>query len=172
MRPCVREYDCRGPSSKRAVSPLFVEVLEVIGDQIYVLRKRFRTRSRTPPHTSDSTTGVRRTRYPSPSSAPQHDEESRRFVVTHPYHPLCGQEFEVLTYRNAWGEDRVYFYDAKGHPTNIPASWTDCVAPDPFVVVSAGRSCFRLIDLLELRSLLNSLADPRAAECKAKSVTL
>jgi hypothetical protein len=28
--------------------------------------------------------------------------------VTHPFHPLCGQDFEFVTYRQNWGEDRVH----------------------------------------------------------------
>ncbi len=35
--------------------------------------------------------------------------------------------------------------------------WTDVVAGDPFVVVSAGRSPFRTADLLELAELVGEL---------------
>jgi hypothetical protein len=37
----------------------------------------------------------------------------------------------------------------------MPASWTDVVAPDPVVALSAGRSPFRLDDLLELTRLVS-----------------
>jgi hypothetical protein len=40
---------------------------------------------------------------------------------------------------------------------SLPADWTDLVAPDPFVVVSAGRSPFRPADLLQLAALLHDL---------------
>ena len=40
---------------------------------------------------------------------------------------------------------------------SIPAKWTDVVAPDPVVVLSAGRSPFRLGDLLELTRLVAAL---------------
>ncbi|WP_208461047.1 DUF5372 family protein, partial [Paraburkholderia mimosarum] len=30
--------------------------------------------------------------------------------VTHPFHPLRGQEFVLLERRCAWGEERVYFH--------------------------------------------------------------
>ena len=36
----------------------------------------------------------------------------------------------------------------------MPASWTDVVDPDPFVVLAAGRSLFRVEDLLALAALL------------------
>ena len=62
-----------------------------------------------------------------------------------------------MTVRNNWGEDRVYYHDAEGKLACIPAGWTDVVAPDPVVVLSAGRLPFRLADLLELTRLLGAL---------------
>jgi hypothetical protein len=53
-----------------------------------------------------------------------------------------------------WREQRVYFHDDKGRLQALPASFTDVFAPDPFVVVSAGRSAFRVTDLLELTRLI------------------
>lgn len=62
-----------------------------------------------------------------------------------------------MTYRNNWGEQRVYFHDAEGRLTALPAAWTDVFSPDPFVIVSAGRSAFRSNDLLELARLIARL---------------
>ena len=62
-----------------------------------------------------------------------------------------------MTYRNNWGEQRVYFHDAEGRLTALPAAWTDVFSPDPFVVISAGRSAFRVNDLLELTRLIARL---------------
>jgi Family of unknown function (DUF5372) len=39
----------------------------------------------------------------------------------------------------------------------LPATWTDAVAVDAFVALSAGRSYFRPDDLLQLASLLRDL---------------
>lgn len=36
----------------------------------------------------------------------------------------------------------------------LPARWTDAVAEEPFVVMSAGRSDFRVADLLALVDLI------------------
>ncbi|MDK1022180.1 MAG: DUF5372 family protein, partial [Candidatus Hydrogenedentes bacterium] len=105
----------------------------------------------------------------SPSIAPNSNAPQQCFRVTHPFHPLRGEQFEVLKYRQPWGEDRVYFYNREGRSMSLPASWTDLSAPDPFVVISSGRSCFRLIDLIELRRLLTWLDDP---DCKDNSVIL
>ncbi len=56
---------------------------------------------------------------------------------------------------------------------SLPASWTDLLAPDPFVIISAGRSCFRLIDLVELRRLAALLDDSEAGlDCKDNSVNM
>lgn len=81
-----------------------------------------------------------------------------RVQVTHPFHPLAGQEFEFVKRRKNWRADRVYFYDGAGGLVNLPAEWTDAVAPDPFVVVSAGRSPFHVAGLLELSELALRLA--------------
>jgi hypothetical protein len=40
----------------------------------------------------------------------------------------------------------------------MPATWTDVVGPDPFLVVSAGRSNFRVDDLLALAGLVAELS--------------
>jgi len=77
--------------------------------------------------------------------------------VTHPFHPLHGREFEMIEYRQAWGENRVYFLDSSGQMQRLAASWTDVVGEDPFVAVAAGRSPLRLEDLLQLVDLLDRL---------------
>jgi hypothetical protein len=82
-------------------------------------------------------------------------------LVTHPFHPLAGQEFEFVKRRRNWQADRVYFYDGGGALVALPAEWTDVVAADPFVVVSAGRSPFHVDGLLELSELVPGLAAGR-----------
>lgn len=46
------------------------------------------------------------------------------------------------------GDQRVY---------SMPASWTDVEGVDLFVALSAGRSLFRIEDLLALSALLEKL---------------
>ena len=72
-----------------------------------------------------------------------------RFRVTHPYHPLFQQEFELVSYRQDWGEDRVWFQGKLGRLHSLPTSWTDAGAVDPFVALAAGRSLFRVADLID-----------------------
>jgi hypothetical protein len=83
------------------------------------------------------------------------------FRVTHPYHPLFGREYKLVTYCHGWGSHRVYFHDDKGRLRKIPACWTDVVADDPFVVVAAGRSAFRVADLFSLADLIEALQPRR-----------
>ena len=71
-------------------------------------------------------------------------------MVTHPYHPLHGRQFELVIQRQNWGEDRVFYYDDQGELTSLPRAWTSRRAVDPFVELSAGRCPFRLEDLLAL----------------------
>ena len=62
-----------------------------------------------------------------------------------------------MTVRHNWGNELIYYHDARGRLVSVPAAWTDRAPPDPAVVVSAGRSPFRLEDLLELTRLLAAL---------------
>jgi hypothetical protein len=77
--------------------------------------------------------------------------------VTHPFHPLAGQQFEFVKRRRNWRLDRVYFHDGAGELVSMPAEWTDVVPADPFVVMAAGRSPFHVDGLLELSELVASL---------------
>jgi hypothetical protein len=64
-----------------------------------------------------------------------------------------------VTWRHNWGDERVYYQDEAGALRSVPAAWTSLAPVDPFVSLSAGRSAFRVIDLLELARLLASLAE-------------
>jgi hypothetical protein len=90
----------------------------------------------------------------SPWNAPGGADAGPTFRVTHPFHPGHGRQFSVVTIRDNWGERRVYYRDRRGQLNSIPAGWTDLEPADPFVTISAGRSPFRLEDLLELVRLV------------------
>jgi hypothetical protein len=83
--------------------------------------------------------------------------ERRVFRVTHPFHPLFGQEFELLDIRSVWGEWRVYYGGEDGSLRRLPLSWTDAGAEDPFLAFSDGRSLFRVDDLVRLTGLVDQL---------------
>ena len=62
----------------------------------------------------------------------------------------------VLTTRQLnWGEDRVMYYDAKGHLRSVLASWTDVPVLDLFAQASGQQSWFRIDDLLRLCALVD-----------------
>ena len=84
------------------------------------------------------------------------------FRIVHPFHPLCGRQLLLVTVRHNWGEDILYYHDSKGTLVSVPARWTDRVPSDPVVTVSAGRSPFRLEDLLELTRLVAALEQEAA----------
>ena len=48
----------------------------------------------------------------------------------------------------------MFFQDAGKELQSLPASWTSAAADDPYVVISAGRSPFRVVDLLRLAELV------------------
>ena len=77
--------------------------------------------------------------------------------MIHPFHPLSGREFELVTYKKTWGEDRVYFRDDTGRLHHMLVGWTSEVEPDAFKTTAAGRCQFRSDDLLRLVDLLDRL---------------
>ncbi len=78
--------------------------------------------------------------------------------MTHPFHPWVGREFVFVGIRQAWGEDRVFFFDDEGVQRSLPTGWTDAAPSDPFVAVAVGRSALRVADMLALVELLDAIA--------------
>ena len=101
----------------------------------------------------------RRRRCSASSTAPDPVGEQRSVRVSHPFHPWSGREFVFLAVRQTWSEDRVFFLDSQGRQFSLPVGWTDAAEPDPFVTMAAGRCAFRLADLVELRGLIDGLAE-------------
>ena len=84
--------------------------------------------------------------------------------MTHRFHPLFGRSFEFVKRCKTWQSDRVFFFDDADELANLPSEWTDVVPADPFVVVSAGRSPFRMADLLVLAELVAQLGAGSGAD--------
>jgi len=61
-----------------------------------------------------------------------------------------------VTRKLTWGEDRVFYYDPSGKLKSLLTNVTDVASKDAFDRISAGRSAFRVDDLLELRRLFDS----------------
>ena len=88
------------------------------------------------------------------------------FRVEHPFHPMHGQVFELISCSIAWGEERVMFEDGRGCTRTLPVTWTSLAAPDPFVVMARGRSPFRLTDLMQLARLVQEVGQQQEWENK------
>jgi hypothetical protein len=100
---------------------------------------------------------------PSVSTAPLQDPKNKTFKIIHPFHPSKNNEFEIYSIKkNPCGEKRVYFYNLEGRISSVPLNWTDVALPDPFVHVSAGRSLFRIEDLLRLVYLVDEIKKGKA----------
>jgi lipopolysaccharide biosynthesis protein len=67
--------------------------------------------------------------------------------------------FVLLTRQKNWGEDRVMYYDEMGRLRSLLTSWTDVADQDHFTLASAGKSWFRIDDLLRLCSLIRELKE-------------
>jgi hypothetical protein len=91
---------------------------------------------------------------PSHSTASHQEFSNKTFRITHPFHPYRDIEFQVDSIRRLAYEYRVLFFNPKGRRSSVPLDWTDIGPKDPFVIVSAGRSLFRVEDLLSLASLI------------------
>ncbi len=64
--------------------------------------------------------------------------EAQTFQITHPFHPLHGKTYSLVTYKHDWGLDRIYYHDETGRLRSVPARWTNVFDEDPFVAISAG----------------------------------
>jgi hypothetical protein len=90
------------------------------------------------------------------STTPNDADGELLFSITHPFHPLFGQQFSLLAQRYAWSEWRVFFHDpTTGHLRSLPTIWTNLAPPDPFVAFASGRAILRLTDLQALIRLLD-----------------
>jgi len=91
--------------------------------------------------------------------------------VTHLFHPLYGRDFEFVAHRQNWGEDRVHLHDENGQLFSLPAGWTDVAAPDPFVVIAAGRCAFTADGLLAAADLIDRFRAQRDGDGDVKKIT-
>jgi len=89
------------------------------------------------------------------STAPDGNDQVQYCTITHPFHPLCGQKIQIVSLKQGWGEDRVFYRQEDGRLISIPACWTSIYEPNPFNTISKGRSVFRFQELLELVRLID-----------------
>jgi hypothetical protein len=84
--------------------------------------------------------------------------------VTHPFHPLAGEVFEIVDRRCLESGEYVYIETRPGVVQGVPVAWTNLGATDAFVAMAAGRSMFRVDALLRLAEIVSELGEPLTGE--------
>jgi hypothetical protein len=78
--------------------------------------------------------------------------------ITHPFHPLSGQQLPCVGERyNRYGMTLLLQIDDES-VCSVPPHWTDVVAPDPEIAMGGQRTLFRVVDLLDLAGLVERLS--------------
>jgi hypothetical protein len=80
-----------------------------------------------------------------------------RFRITHPFHPRAGEAFDLIRYARSWRREIVEGQGKRGDVIWLPVAWTDAGPEDPFLVMSKGRSWFRVEDLVRLVALIEEV---------------
>jgi hypothetical protein len=58
--------------------------------------------------------------------------------------------------QNRYGE-RVWYHSDDGSIISVPKGWTNLAEPDPFLMRSGGKACFRPGDLVRLVEIVDDL---------------
>ena len=88
------------------------------------------------------------------STAPDGNDQVQYCTIVHSFHPLYNKKIQIVSLKQGWGEDRVFYRREDGCLTSMPACWTSIYEPHPFNAISEGRSVFRFQELLELVRLI------------------
>jgi hypothetical protein len=83
--------------------------------------------------------------------------------VTHPFHPLSGQQLPCVGERCNRHGKRLLLQVDDATVWSVPPQWTDLVCLDPEVVIGHGRALFRVVDLRELSRLVERLSNRPAS---------
>jgi hypothetical protein len=81
-------------------------------------------------------------------------------TITHPFHPLRGRSFELIKVAANRHGGRVWVVGADGGRLPFPRAWTDLADIDPWQQAAAGRTPFRLDDLVQVADRLAGLRPP------------
>lgn len=65
-----------------------------------------------------------------------------------------------MAVQQTWKKDRVFFFGDDETMQSLPTAWTDVAEPDVFVILAAGRSAFRVEDLMALAEMIDGLRRP------------
>ena len=80
------------------------------------------------------------------------------FQIIHPFHPLQGRVPVCIGSKQRKGGERQFMIlRPDGSLCLVPASWTDFLPPDPYLMIGEGRSHFRVEDLIALADMLRGI---------------
>ena len=77
--------------------------------------------------------------------------------IRHPFHPLCGQRFEVLKKRRVAGVDTLILRELERGSFSVAREWTDWADPTPSDSLGLPPQRLDAPSLLELVTLLEVL---------------
>jgi len=77
--------------------------------------------------------------------------------VTHPFHPLRGQQYELVRGRTSCRGESLVVLRRKGRVIKLPLAWTSAHPVDPYVLCAPEQTFFRLPDLLAVAELVRVL---------------
>jgi hypothetical protein len=80
-------------------------------------------------------------------------------TITHPFHPLRGQRFEVLKRRRAAGIDTLILRHPERGSYTVAQDWTDWGAPETGTTAQGSTRKLSVDALLGLEALLSALAE-------------
>ena len=92
-------------------------------------------------------------------TAPAVPAVQEQLRITHPFHPLYEQEFELIGHRKSAGGAYVDFHNGDHKSRSIPLEWTNAAESCPFRELARGRSHFRVAELLRLALLAEGLLE-------------
>jgi hypothetical protein len=84
--------------------------------------------------------------------------------VTHPFHPLSGQQLACVGERYTRYGRRFLLHVDEAIVCAVPPQWTDRAVPDPEIVLGEQHALFRVSDLLELAQLVEQLSKRDAGQ--------
>jgi hypothetical protein len=90
-------------------------------------------------------------------TAQSSSELSGSAEITHPFHPLRGQRFEILKTRRLSGVETLILRGTVGGTFAVARAWTDRAEPTPYASLERAPLLVTVEGLLALRELLESL---------------
>jgi hypothetical protein len=81
--------------------------------------------------------------------------------ITHPFHPLRGQQFPVLKSRSVRGVECLILKGSESGTFAVPRAWTDQARPDSYRDAEAAPRLLKLEYLVTIVELTKSLSEKR-----------